>query len=98
MAKVACNLSDFVIITSDNPREEDPNVIIKDIEEGAIGTGKTNYKVIVDRKEAIEYAISIAQKDDIVLIAGKGHENYQIIGREKIHFDDREIARNILSK
>lgn len=98
MAKVACNLSDFVVITSDNPREEDPNVIIKDVEAGAIETGKTNYKVIVDRKEAIEYAIGIAQKNDIVLLAGKGHENYQIIGREKIHFDDREIAQNILSK
>jgi len=98
MAKVACNLSDFVVITSDNPREEDPNSIIKDIEAGAKETGKSNYKVIVDRKDAIEYAINTAQKNDIVLLAGKGHENYQIIGREKIHFDDREIAENILSK
>ncbi len=98
MAKVACSLSDCVIITSDNPREENPNEIIKDIEVGAKEVGKLNYKIIVDRKDAIEYAISVAHKDDIVLVAGKGHENYQIIGRDKFHFDDREIVKNILSK
>lgn len=98
MAKAACSLSDFVIITSDNPREEDPYEIIKDIEIGAKETGKSNYKIIADRKEAIEYAINVAQKNDIVLLAGKGHENYQIIGRKKFHFDDKEIAQDILSK
>ena len=98
MAKVACNMSDFVFITSDNPREEDPVEITKDIEAGAKEINKTNYKTVVDRKEAIKEAILTANKNDVVLIAGKGHENYQIIGRTKIHFDDREIAFEILNK
>ena len=98
MAKVACNMSDFVFITSDNPREEDPVEITKDVEAGAKETNKTNYKIVVDRKEAIKEAIFSANKNDVVLIAGKGHENYQIIGRTKIHFDDREIAFEILNK
>ena len=98
MAKVACNMSDFVFITSDNPREEDPIEITKDVEVGAKEINKTNYKVVIDRKEAIKEAILSANKNDIVLIAGKGHENYQIIGRTKIHFDDREIAFEILNK
>lgn len=96
MAKVACSMSDLVFITSDNPREENPEEIIKDIVVGAKEINKTNYKVIVDRKEAIKQAIESANKNDVVLIAGKGHENYQIIGRTKIHFDDRETASEIL--
>ena len=96
MAKVACSMSDFVFITSDNPREEDPDEIIKDIEVGAKEINKTNYKIVVDRKEAIKQAIIEARKNDVVLIAGKGHENYQIIGRTKIHFDDRETASEVL--
>jgi len=96
MAKAACSLSDFVFITSDNPREENPVDIIKDVEKGAIETGKNNYKIIVDRKQAIKHAIDFAQKGDIVLLAGKGHETYQIIGREKIHFDDRQEAKEVL--
>ena len=98
MAKVACNMSDFVFITSDNPREEDPVEITKDIEVGAKEINKKNYKIIIDREEAIKQAICMAKKKDVVLIAGKGHENYQIIGRTKIHFDDREITSNILNK
>ncbi|WP_372519119.1 UDP-N-acetylmuramoyl-L-alanyl-D-glutamate--2,6-diaminopimelate ligase [Candidatus Ruminimicrobiellum ovillum] len=98
MAKVACSMSDFVFITSDNPREEEPVEITKDIEAGAKEINKTNYKVIVDRKEAIKQAIIAAKEKDVVLIAGKGHENYQIIGRNKIHFDDRETASEILNK
>ena len=98
MAKVACNMSDFVFITSDNPREENPIEIAKDIENGAKEINKNNYKVVIDRKQAIQEAISKAKTNDVVLIAGKGHENYQILGREKIHFDDREIAFNILNK
>lgn len=98
MAKVACNMSDFVFITSDNPREEDPVEITKDVEAGAKEINKTNYKVVIDRKEAIKEAIASANKNDVVLIAGKGHENYQIIGRTKIHFDDREIAFETLNK
>ena len=96
MAKVACLMSDFVFITSDNPREEDPVEITKDIEKGAIETGKNNYKIIVDRRQAIKQAISFAQKGDVVLLAGKGHETYQIIGRNKIHFDDRQEAKEFL--
>ena len=91
-------MSDFVFITSDNPREEDPVEITKDIEVGAKEINKKNYKIIIDREEAIKQAICMAKKKDVVLIAGKGHENYQIIGRTKIHFDDREIASNILNK
>lgn len=98
MAKVACNMSDFVFITSDNPREEDPVEITKDVEAGAKEINKINYKVVVDRKQAIEEAILAANKNDVVLIAGKGHENYQIIGRTKIHFDDRETAFEILNR
>ncbi len=96
MAKVACSMSDFVFITSDNPREENPVEIVEDVEAGAKEINKTNYKVVVDRKEAIKEAIISANKNDVVLIAGKGHENYQIIGRTKIHFDDRETASEIL--
>ena len=98
MAKVACSMSDFVIITSDNPREENPVDIIKDIEQGAKEINKTNYEIVVERKQAIEQAILKAKDKDVVLIAGKGHENYQIIGREKIHFDDKETALEILNK
>ena len=98
MAKIACNMSDFVFITSDNPREEDPIEITKDIEAGAKEINKTNNKVVIDRKEAIKEAILSANRKDVVLIAGKGHENYQIIGRTKIHFDDRETAFEILNK
>ena len=97
MAKVACNMSDFVFITSDNPREENPVEIAEDVEKGAKEINKTNYKVIIDRKQAITEAIKSAKNGDAVLIAGKGHENYQIIGTEKIHFDDREIAYEILN-
>ncbi len=98
MAKVACSMSDFVYITSDNPREEDPVEITKDVEIGAKEINKNNYKIVVDRKQAIQEAISKAKTNDVVLIAGKGHENYQIVGREKVHFDDREIAFDILNK
>lgn len=97
MAKTACSLSDYVFITSDNPREEDPVDIIKDVEQGAIETNKNNYKIIIDRKDAICEAIKFAKKGDVVLIAGKGHENYQIIGTKKFHFDDKETALEILN-
>lgn len=98
MAKVACNMSDFVFITSDNPREENPVEIAKDVELGAKEINKNNYKVVIDRKQAIQEAISMAKTKDVVLIAGKGHENYQIVGREKVCFDDREVAFDILNK
>ncbi|MGL5316044.1 MAG: UDP-N-acetylmuramoyl-L-alanyl-D-glutamate--2,6-diaminopimelate ligase [Peptostreptococcaceae bacterium] len=96
MGGIAQRLSDIAIVTSDNPRTEEPNAIIKDILKG-LETTKENYKVVVDRKEAIEQAIKMAKKDDVVIIAGKGHENYQIIGKVKHHFDDKEIANECLN-
>ncbi|MFN3966624.1 MAG: UDP-N-acetylmuramoyl-L-alanyl-D-glutamate--2,6-diaminopimelate ligase, partial [Endomicrobiia bacterium] len=85
MGEVAVNLSDYVIVTSDNPRSEDPEKIVLDIEVGIRRTGKNNYEIIIDREEAIKKALSFAQQSDIVLLAGKGHENYQIIKDKKIH-------------
>ncbi len=95
MGEVAGNHSDLVIVTSDNPRTENPLQIISEIE---VGLQKTNcqYFVISDRREAIHQAIAKAKSNDVVLIAGKGHETYQIIGGDKFHFDDREIAREAL--
>ena len=89
-------MSDVVILTSDNPRTEDPEQILCDAEEGIQRTGKP-YRKIPDRTEAIHQAIAEAQTGDLVLIAGKGHEDYQIIGRETFHFDDKEVARAALS-
>jgi UDP-N-acetylmuramoyl-L-alanyl-D-glutamate--2,6-diaminopimelate ligase len=88
MAKVSQSYSDITIVTSDNPRTESPEKIIDDILEGF--SSMENVIVIPDRREAILHSISIALNGDIVLIAGKGHEDYQIIEKEKIHFDDRE--------
>jgi UDP-N-acetylmuramoyl-L-alanyl-D-glutamate--2,6-diaminopimelate ligase len=91
MGEVAGRHSDFVIITSDNPRTEDPVNIIKEIEVGLKGTD-CEYLVASDRRQAIFDAIKMAQPDDVVMIAGKGHEHYQIIGNNKFDFDDRKIA------
>ncbi|MGL5174721.1 MAG: UDP-N-acetylmuramoyl-L-alanyl-D-glutamate--2,6-diaminopimelate ligase [Cetobacterium sp.] len=89
MAEVAERYSQLVIVTSDNPRTEKPEDIIEDIIKGF---KNKNYIIEIDRKEAIKKAVLKAEKDDIILIAGKGHETYQILGTTKIHFDDREIA------
>ncbi|HOU83769.1 MAG TPA: UDP-N-acetylmuramoyl-L-alanyl-D-glutamate--2,6-diaminopimelate ligase [Spirochaetota bacterium] len=95
MGEVAGKYSDTAIVTSDNPRTENPEAIISDILAGMEEyKGKTI--VEIDREKAIRYAISIAEKDSVVVIAGKGHEDYQIIGTEKHHFDDREIARKYM--
>ncbi|MHB1926888.1 MAG: UDP-N-acetylmuramoyl-L-alanyl-D-glutamate--2,6-diaminopimelate ligase [Leptospirillum sp.] len=91
MGKVAGELSDFVVLTSDNPRTESPESILDEIEPELRNT-RTPYVRISDRKVAIYEAIRRARPGDAVVIAGKGHENYQILGKEKIHFDDREIA------
>ena len=96
MGAAAGSLSDVVILTSDNPRTEDPNQILADAEVGIKKTGKP-YEKIADRREAIHHAIEQARTDDLVLIAGKGHEDYQIIGRETFHFDDKEVARKALA-
>jgi UDP-N-acetylmuramoyl-L-alanyl-D-glutamate--2,6-diaminopimelate ligase len=97
MAQVACELADRVVITSDNPRTEDPQQIINDIEAGVPATHRDRVTALVDRREAIEQIIGSAQDGDIVLIAGKGHEDYQIIGSTKHPFDDRQIARAVLA-
>lgn len=95
MGAIAEKYSDIVIVTSDNPRTEDPNEILKDI---AVGLTKENHIIEVHREKAIEKAVSLAEKNDIILIAGKGHENYQVIGREKIHFDDKEEVIKAIKK
>ena len=95
MGRVAGELSDIVIITSDNPRTEEPNSIIDMIEAGVKERTK-EYLKIENRKAAIEKGINIARKDDIIVIAGKGHEDYQIIGKIKYHFSDREVAEEYL--
>jgi UDP-N-acetylmuramoyl-L-alanyl-D-glutamate--2,6-diaminopimelate ligase len=91
MAKIAENYADEIIVTSDNPRTEDPAAILREIEEGL--TGAKPARSMVDRREAIHTAIRESVAGDIVLIAGKGHEDYQILGTEKIHFSDVEVAR-----
>ncbi|MCS7259048.1 MAG: UDP-N-acetylmuramoyl-L-alanyl-D-glutamate--2,6-diaminopimelate ligase [candidate division WOR-3 bacterium] len=93
MGKISTELADFVIVTSDNPRNEDPLKIISDI---AKGIEKENYKIIVDRADAINEAIRMAQKNDTILIAGKGHENYQIIGFQKIPYSDFSAVKKSL--
>ncbi len=95
MGIVAGKYSDFCIITSDNPRTERQETITADIESGIYETG-CNYEIIENRYEAIKKAVSIYKKGDIIMIAGKGHETYQIIGTEKIHFDDREVVKKIV--
>lgn len=96
MGKIAEFLSDIVVVTSDNPRTENPMQIIEDIKKGIVNPGKL--VVEIDRKNAIEYALTIAKSGDIIVIAGKGHEDYQIIGKEKLHFSDREIVQNFIHK
>lgn len=93
MAQDAVNASDKVILTSDNPRHEDPEAILDDMEAGLSEEQKKAVLRITDRRQAIRTAVAIAQENDVILIAGKGHEDYQIIGDVKHHFDDREEVR-----
>lgn len=95
MGKIAAEYSDFAVVTSDNPRTEKPEAIVDEIVSGMVGA-ENKFKVIVDRTEAIAYALGIAQKGDVVVLAGKGHETYQDIGGQKIHYDEREVIKNIL--
>lgn len=97
MGEVAGEYSDLVIITSDNPRGEDPLRIISEIEVG-VKDKNAAYEVISDRRDAIYRAVSQAAADDVVIIAGKGHETYQIVGGEKYHFDDREVAAEAIER
>lgn len=98
MAQEAANLSDKVIITSDNPRFEEPEDIIADMMAGLDDKQKEKVICITDRKEAIRTACMLAQKGDVILVAGKGHENYQDIKGTKYHFDDKEVLRDIFDK
>ncbi len=95
MGSVAAKLSDFVIVTSDNPRSEDPMKIIDEIVVG-MKDSKTSYTVIENRIEAINYAIENAESNDIIILAGKGHEDYQILSTGKIHLDEREVVSEAL--
>ncbi len=97
MGEIAANLSDVAVVTSDNPRTEDPEAIIADIEAGLVNTDKP-YVKLTDRREAIFHGINLAREGDVVLIAGKGHETYQVIGEQRIHFDDREVAREAMKE
>jgi UDP-N-acetylmuramoyl-L-alanyl-D-glutamate--2,6-diaminopimelate ligase len=115
MGEIAARLSDRVVLTSDNPRTEDPAAIVKDVEAGikqsmstrlAAGSGaepqknsiERGYVVELDRRQAIALAVGMAHAGDLVLIAGKGHEDYQIVGLNKVHFDDREVARDAAAR
>jgi len=93
MARAACDLADHSIVTSDNPRSEDPQTIINEV---ITGFTKKNFEICVERKEAIARALQLAQKDQIVLIAGKGHEDYQIFKDRTIKFNEREIVKECL--
>jgi UDP-N-acetylmuramoyl-L-alanyl-D-glutamate--2,6-diaminopimelate ligase len=98
MGRVAGSLSDFAIATSDNPRSEDPEAILAEIEEGLVASGATNYRKIGDRREAIRTAIGLADAGTVVVIAGKGHETVQVVGGRSLPFDDREVAAEFASK
>ncbi|MDR4463544.1 MAG: UDP-N-acetylmuramoyl-L-alanyl-D-glutamate--2,6-diaminopimelate ligase [Nitrospira sp.] len=102
MGAAAVRYSDVVILTSDNPRTEDPHAILDQVEVGVIEglreRSHVQYRKIADRRQAIEEAVREAHGQDMVLIAGKGHEDYQIVGTEKLHFDDREVARDAIQR
>ncbi len=95
MGRIVGDLSDVAVVTSDNPRSEDPELIVKDILEG-MKVCKSQIKTLVHRTDAIKYAMSIAKHGDVVLLAGKGHETYQILNTGKIHYDEREVVADIL--
>ncbi|OFI07548.1 UDP-N-acetylmuramoyl-L-alanyl-D-glutamate--L-lysine ligase [Clostridium acetireducens DSM 10703] len=95
MGKIGSELSDIAVITSDNPRTEDPMLIIEDVIKGI---DKENYIVVENRREAIKKAMEIAQKDDVIVVAGKGHEDYQILKDKTIHFDEREVIKELIDE
>lgn len=94
LGRIGTEIADLAIITSDNPREEDPMIIIKEI---VAGIKKSNYLAIENRVEAIKLALGMAEEGDVIVLAGKGHENYQIVNEGTIHFDEREIVDDILA-
>ena len=95
MGETAAKFADFTVITSDNPRTEDPEKIVRDLEKGAMKTGR-DYVCIVDRKQAIWYTIQNAKPGDVIILAGKGHETTQILKDKVIPFDERVIVREAL--
>ena len=97
MGEISGKIADYTIITSDNPRTEDPEEIVKEVESGIKRT-KGKYVCIVDRKKAIEHAIKMATKNDIVVLAGKGHETYQEVNGVKNPFDEKTIIKQIINK
>ncbi len=97
MGKIAAQLADFLVVTSDNPRTEDPDAIISEILPGLEGT-QTPYVVEADRVKAIRYAMDHAQPKDVIILAGKGHETYQIVGHEKRHLDEREVIAGYIAE
>lgn len=97
MGRIAAELADFVIVSSDNPRSEDPEKIIEEVVEGMKDL-KTPFRKITKRPEAVRYALSHAKPDDIIVLAGKGHEDYEVVGTKKIHQDEREIIADFFAK
>ncbi|MCF8010636.1 MAG: UDP-N-acetylmuramoyl-L-alanyl-D-glutamate--2,6-diaminopimelate ligase [Clostridiales bacterium] len=98
MGKIGAEFSDVLIVTSDNPRTEDPEKIISDVVEGIKEMGNANYIIITDRRSAINYAVDTAESGDVIIIAGKGHEDYQEINGQRFHFDDHEEVIKALNK
>ncbi len=99
MGRISAHEADYSIITTDNPKNEDPESIIENIRVGMQGAGKVegkDYVVILNRQEAIEIGLTLAQENDVVLIAGRGHETEQKIGSRKVRLDDREVVKNYL--
>ncbi|MED1951591.1 UDP-N-acetylmuramoyl-L-alanyl-D-glutamate--2,6-diaminopimelate ligase [Brevibacillus centrosporus] len=97
MAQIATKYADHTVLTSDNPRSEEPQAIIDDMLAGLSGVAQDRYTAVADRREAIHYAVSLAKPGDVILIAGKGHETYQIIKDQVLPFDDREVAREAIA-
>jgi len=95
MGEVACRLSDQVVFTSDNPRSEEATAIIGEMEAGLNSAARRKFIAIADRKEAIKTAISLTHPSDIVLVAGKGHEKYQVLKNGSVHFDDKEVLKEM---
>ena len=93
---VAASIADYVVVTSDNPRTEDPLAIIAAVQSGVEASGNTRALVVPDRREAIRAALAVAGRDAVVLVAGKGHETEQIFADRTVHFDDREVIRDLV--
>ena len=98
MGAVAARLSDVLVITSDNPRSEPPEAILEEIQRGINGYRRAERHVVVDRREAIAKALEMAGPGDAVVIAGKGHETYQVLRDRTVPFDDRQVARDVLGR